>query len=104
MRFLLKQGHFQSHFHSKARQLSTQLQKGLLLKATSLQVMALHEAAAINDTKTPEHLVRGEENPDGEDWDRGMRTPLHMWQPQKVCKKSFAMLMNPIPSITFLTQ
>ena len=34
VRFLLKQGHLQPHFHSEARTLSTQLQKGLLaLKA-----------------------------------------------------------------------
>ena len=77
MRLLLKQGHPQSHFHSKARQLSTQLQKGLFLIVTSLQVMALHEAAAIGDSKTLEHLVQGgEESPDGEDWDWGKRTPL----------------------------
>ena len=31
---------------------------------------ALHEAAAIGDSKTLEHLLReGEENSDGEDWD-----------------------------------
>jgi len=105
MRFLPKQGHLQPHPHSKARQPSTQLQKGLLLIVTSPQVMALHEAADTSDSKTLEHLVRGgEENLDGEDWDWGKRTPLHMWQPQQVCKKSFAMLMNPVPSITFLTQ
>ena len=30
MRFLSKQGHLQPHFHSKAKQLSTQLENGLL--------------------------------------------------------------------------
>ena len=41
-----------------------------LLIVTSLHVTALHEAAAIGDSKTLEHLLReGEENSDGEDWD-----------------------------------
>ena len=40
---------------------------------------ALHEAAAIGDSETLEYLLRGgEENPDGEDWDWGKRTPLHV--------------------------
>ena len=67
-------------------------------------MMASHETAAIGDYKTLKRLLRGgEENPDGEDW-QGEREHLYMWQPQQICKKSFAMLMNPIPSITFLTQ
>ena len=40
---------------------------------------ALHEAAAIGDSESLGHLLRrGEENPDGEDWDWGKRTPLHV--------------------------
>ncbi|XP_044164283.1 ankyrin repeat domain-containing protein 66-like [Acropora millepora] len=40
---------------------------------------ALHEAAAIGDSESVEHLLRrGEEDPDGEDWDWGKRTPLHV--------------------------
>ena len=40
---------------------------------------ALHEAAAIGNCKTLVYLLRGgEENPDGEDWDWGKRTPLHV--------------------------
>ena len=40
---------------------------------------ALLEAAAIGDSESLEHLLRrGEENPDGEDWDWGKRTPLHV--------------------------
>jgi len=39
-----------------------------LLILTLLQVTALRQAAAIGDSKTLEHLLRGgEENPDGED-------------------------------------
>ena len=40
---------------------------------------ALHEAAAIGDAQALEYLLlSGEENPDGEDWDWGKRTPLHV--------------------------
>ena len=40
---------------------------------------ALHEAAAIGDTQTCEYLLlSGESDPDGEDWDWGKRTPLHV--------------------------
>ena len=42
-------------------------------------MMASHETAAIGDYKTLERLLRGgEENPDGEDWHWGKRTPLHV--------------------------
>ena len=40
---------------------------------------ALHEAAAIGDTQACEYLLlSGESDPDGEDWDWGKRTPLHV--------------------------
>lgn len=40
---------------------------------------ALHEAAAIGDTQVCEYLLlSGESDPDGEDWDWGKRTPLHV--------------------------
>lgn len=40
---------------------------------------AFHEAAAIGDPQALEYLLlSGEENPDGEDWDWGKRTPLHV--------------------------
>lgn len=40
---------------------------------------ALHEAAAIGDTQACEYLLlSGECDPDGEDWDWGKRTPLHV--------------------------
>ena len=43
---------------------------------------ALHETAAIGDSKTLEHLPRGgEENPDGEDRNWGKRTPLYVAAP-----------------------
>ena len=43
------------------------------------QMTALHEAAAIGDTQACEYLLlSGESDPDGEDWDWGKRTPLHV--------------------------
>lgn len=40
---------------------------------------ALHEAAANGDYQALEYLlISGAENPDGEDWDWGKRTPLHV--------------------------
>ena len=40
---------------------------------------ALHEAAAIGDAQACEYLLlSGESDPDGEDWDWGKRTPLHV--------------------------
>ena len=39
----------------------------------------LHEAPAIGDSETLEHVLRGgEENPDGQDWDWGKRRALHV--------------------------
>ena len=43
------------------------------------RMTGLHEAAAIGDAQALEYLLlSGEENPDGEDWDWGKRTPLHV--------------------------
>ena len=53
----------------------------LLDRSTALhdRMTALHEAAAIGDPQALEYLLlSGEENPDGEDWDWGKRTPLHV--------------------------
>lgn len=39
----------------------------------------LHEAAAVGDAQAVEYLLlSGESDPDGEDWDWGKRTPLHV--------------------------
>nr|XP_058970954.1 ankyrin repeat domain-containing protein 66-like isoform X2 [Pocillopora verrucosa] len=39
----------------------------------------LHEAAAVGDAQVVEYLLlSGESDPDGEDWDWGKRTPLHV--------------------------
>ena len=65
---------------------------------------ALHEAAAIGDSKTLEYRLRGgEENPE-ERTGTGEREHLCMWQPQQVCKKSLETIMNLIQSTTFLPQ
>ena len=40
---------------------------------------ALHEAAATGDAQACEYLLLSDESdPDGEDWDWGKRTPLHV--------------------------
>ena len=40
---------------------------------------ALHEAAATGDAQACEYILLGDESdPDGEDWDWGKRTPLHV--------------------------
>ena len=40
---------------------------------------ALHEAAAIGDAQACEYILLSDESdPDGEDWDWGKRTPLHV--------------------------
>lgn len=39
----------------------------------------LHEAAAVGDAQVVEYLLlSGESDPDGEDLDKGKRTPLHV--------------------------
>ena len=51
---------------------------GSVVKVTS-RMTALHEAAAVGDTQACEYLLlSGESDPDGEDWDWGKRTPLHV--------------------------
>lgn len=43
------------------------------------RMTALHEAAAIGDAQACEYLLLGgETDPDGEDWDWGKRTALHV--------------------------
>ena len=51
---------------------------GSVVIATS-RMTALHEAAAIGDAQACEYLLlSGESDPDGEDWDWGKRTALHV--------------------------
>lgn len=51
---------------------------GSVVTVTS-HMTALHEAAAIGDVQACEYLLlSGESDPDGEDWDWGKRTALHV--------------------------
>ena len=49
-----------------------------LVNVTS-RMTALHEAAATGDAQACEYILLSDESdPDGEDWDWGKRTPLHV--------------------------